>query len=81
MKRFFQTLKNIWKIEELRKRILYTLALLAVYRLGCFVVIPGIDASPPYIALGIQRSSPIMMASALGSSADCARNVAKFTRL
>ena len=45
MKRFFQTLKNIWKIEELRKRILYTLALLAVYRLGCFVVIPGIDAS------------------------------------
>lgn len=45
MKRFFQTLKNIWKIEELRKRIVYTLALLAVYRLGCFVVIPGIDAS------------------------------------
>lgn len=45
MKRFFQTLKNIWKIEELRKRILYTLVLLAVYRLGCFVVIPGIDAS------------------------------------
>jgi len=45
MKKFFQTLKNIWKIEELRKRIVYTLALLAVYRLGCFVVIPGIDAS------------------------------------
>ena len=45
MKRFFQTLKNIWKIDELRKRILYTLALLAVFRLGCFIVIPGIDAA------------------------------------
>ncbi|MCF0172405.1 MAG: preprotein translocase subunit SecY [Bacteroidales bacterium] len=45
MKRFIQTLKNIWKIEDLRKRILYTLALIAVYRLGCYIVIPGIDAS------------------------------------
>ncbi len=45
MASFTQTLKNIWKIEELRKRILYTLALIAVYRLGCYIVIPGIDAS------------------------------------
>ena len=45
MANFVQTLKNIWKIEELRKRILYTIALIAVYRLGCFIVIPGIDAS------------------------------------
>ena len=45
MANFTQTLKNIWKIEELRKRILYTLALIAVYRLGCYIVIPGIDAS------------------------------------
>ena len=45
MASFVQTLKNIWKIEELRKRILYTIALIAVYRLGCFIVIPGIDAS------------------------------------
>ena len=41
-KKFVETLKNIYKIEELRKRILYTLGLLLVYRLGCFVVIPGI---------------------------------------
>ena len=45
MASFTQTLKNIWKIEELRKRILYTIALIAVYRLGCYIVIPGIDAS------------------------------------
>mgnify|MGYP002622909393 CR=1 FL=1 len=45
MASFTQTLKNIWKIEELRKRILYTLALIAVYRLGCYIVIPGVDAS------------------------------------
>ncbi|MBP5505558.1 MAG: preprotein translocase subunit SecY [Bacteroidales bacterium] len=45
MASFTQTIKNIWKIEELRKRILYTLLLIAVYRLGCYIVIPGIDAS------------------------------------
>ena len=42
-KKFVETLQNIYKIEELRKRILYTLGLLLVYRLGCFVVIPGIN--------------------------------------
>ena len=42
-KKLVETLKNIYKIEELRKRIGYTLLLLLVYRLGCFVVIPGIN--------------------------------------
>ena len=42
-KKFVETLKNIYKIEELRKRILSTLGLLLVNRLGCFVVIPGIN--------------------------------------
>ncbi|HMX38689.1 MAG TPA: preprotein translocase subunit SecY [Saprospiraceae bacterium] len=37
--------KNIWSIKELRERILFTLALLLVYRLGTFVVLPGIDAT------------------------------------
>ena len=45
MKKFFETIKNIFKIEELRKRIVYTCLLLLVYRLGCFVVLPGIDAT------------------------------------
>lgn len=43
--RFIQTLKNIWTIEELRKRILITLLLVLVYRLGCYVVLPGISPS------------------------------------
>ncbi len=43
MKKLIETIKNIFKIEELRKRILYTLGLLLIYRLGCFVVIPGLN--------------------------------------
>jgi len=43
MKKLFETLRNIWKIEELRARILYTLGILLVYRLGTHVVLPGID--------------------------------------
>lgn len=43
--KFINTLKNIWKIEELRNRILITLGFLAVYRFGAQVVLPGIDAS------------------------------------
>lgn len=43
--KFINTLKNIWKIEELRNRILFTLGLLTVYRFGAQVVLPGIDAS------------------------------------
>ena len=45
MKRFLTTLNNIWNIEELRKRILLTIGLLAVYRFGAFIVLPGVDAS------------------------------------
>lgn len=43
MKSFFETLKNIFKIEDLRNRILYTLGILLIYRLGSYVVLPGID--------------------------------------
>jgi len=45
MKKFINTLKNIWSIEELRKRIVFTLALLLIYRLGVQIVLPGIDAN------------------------------------
>ena len=45
MKKFFETIKNIFKIEELRKRIGYTLLLILVYRLGCQIVLPGVDAT------------------------------------
>ena len=45
MRKFIETIKNIFKIEDLRKRIVYTLLLILVYRFGCFVVLPGIDAT------------------------------------
>ena len=43
MKKFFETLKNIWKVEDLRQRILITILFTAIYRFGSFVVLPGID--------------------------------------
>jgi preprotein translocase subunit SecY len=43
MKKIVDTIKNIWSIEELRNRILFTLTLLLVYRVGCHVVLPGIN--------------------------------------
>ena len=43
--KFFETISNIWKIEELKNRILVTLGLLLVYRFGAQVVLPGIDAA------------------------------------
>ncbi len=45
MKKFIETISNIWKIEELRNRILITLGLLLVYRFGCQIVLPGIDSA------------------------------------
>jgi len=45
MKRLIETLRNINKIDELRKRILYTLGIILIYRLGSYVVIPGVDPS------------------------------------
>ncbi|MGK0280073.1 MAG: preprotein translocase subunit SecY, partial [Litorivivens sp.] len=45
MKNFIQTLRNIWSIEELRNRILTTLALLLVFRIGSYIVLPGIDSA------------------------------------
>jgi preprotein translocase subunit SecY len=45
MKKFFESLSNVWKIEELKNRILVTLGLLLVYRFGAHVTLPGIDAT------------------------------------
>lgn len=44
MQKFFEAVGNIFKIEDLRNRLLFTLALLAVYRLGAHIPTPGIDA-------------------------------------
>jgi preprotein translocase subunit SecY len=45
MKKFIESLVNIWKIEELKNRILITLGILLVYRFGAQVTLPGIDAT------------------------------------
>ena len=43
MAKFVETIKNIYKIEELRTRIGYTLLLVLMYRLGCYILLPGLD--------------------------------------
>ena len=63
-KKLRETLKNIYKIEELRKRVGYTLLLLLVYRLGCFVVIPGIN--PNLLGEGSALASQMNDNSLLG---------------
>lgn len=57
--KFIQTIKNIFKIEDLRARILYTLAIVALYRLGKYITLPGID---PALLEGLrnQTASGIM---------------------
>jgi preprotein translocase subunit SecY len=45
MNKFLETLKNIWSIKELRDKILYTLMVLAIYRVGTHIVLPGVNAT------------------------------------
>jgi preprotein translocase subunit SecY len=45
VKKFIDKLKNIWSIDELRKRIVYTILLVLVYRVGCYIALPGINPS------------------------------------
>ena len=59
MKRFIQTLKNIYKIDELRKRIGFTLALVLIYRFGSHVTLPGVDPQQ-LLALKNQSSSGLL---------------------
>ncbi len=57
--RLVETIKNIWSVEELRKRILITLFFVLIYRLGSFIVIPGIDPEA-LSGLAKQTSSGLM---------------------
>jgi len=52
MRKLIDTLRNIYKIEELRNRILYTLGILLIYRLGSFIVLPGVD---PHMLSSLQQ--------------------------
>ncbi len=59
MKKFIETLKNIWKIEDLRNRLITTVLFVLIYRFGSFVVLPGVDANA-LAALKSQTSGGIM---------------------
>ena len=59
MRQLIETIKNIWKIEDLRKRILYTLGILLIYRLGSFITLPGIDPNQ-LAALKKQTSTGVL---------------------
>jgi len=60
MKKLIQKLKEIWKIEELRERIISTLLLVAVYRLGSYIILPGIDTDALSRELENQQSANIL---------------------
>ncbi len=61
MKKLIETLKNIYKIEDLRSRLGLTLLLIAVYRFGSFVILPGIDPNPAnFESLKSQTSDGIL---------------------
>lgn len=60
MKKFIQTLKNIWTIEELRNKIVVTLGLLFVYRFGTHIVLPGIDPNKIQAAAANTRSNGLL---------------------
>lgn len=54
MKKLIQTIRNIWKIDDLRKRIIYTVGIILIYRFGSYVVLPGVD---PGMLANLQNQS------------------------
>ncbi|MBM3432753.1 MAG: preprotein translocase subunit SecY [Bacteroidetes bacterium] len=58
MKNLIKTLKNIWSIEELRGKILYTILMILVYRIGAHIVLPGIN--PSAMDAGMQNNTGIL---------------------
>ncbi len=60
MKRLIETFQNIWKIEELKQRILTTLGLVLIYRLGSYVVLPGVNTEVLAAANAASESSGII---------------------
>jgi len=52
MKKFITTLQNIWKIEELRKRLIFTIIMIAVFRFGAHVLLPGVNKAALELAAG-----------------------------
>ncbi len=68
MKRFIQTIRNIFSIEDLRVRILNTIGFLIIFRLGTYIVIPGIDATHPSLSGGSSEGILGLLNTFLGGS-------------
>ena len=60
MKKFIEYLKNCWKVEDLRQRILITILFVAIYRFGSFVVLPGINPPTSWNNLQSQTAGGLM---------------------
>lgn len=60
MSKFIETLKNIWNIKELRERILFTLLLLGIFRLGSYIILPGVDAVALDAATGATNGADLL---------------------
>ena len=60
MKKLVQTLKNIWAIEELRNKIVITLALVLTYRIGNHIVLPGLDPNGIEAAQQASKSNGLL---------------------
>jgi preprotein translocase subunit SecY len=69
VKKFFQTLRNIWSIDDLRSKIIVTLSLIFVYRLGTFVVLPGIDPNKLSALSGNAKSGALGLIDAFSGGA------------
>jgi preprotein translocase subunit SecY len=67
VKKFIQTLRNIWSIEELRSKIIVTLTLVLVYRFGAHIVLPGID--PTKLNLSGARTGALGLLAAFAGGA------------
>jgi preprotein translocase subunit SecY len=69
MKKFFTTLSNIWKIDDLRVRITNTLLFLLIYRVGSFVVLPGVSPASVYGKQGAEGLTGLLNMFSGGSFA------------
>lgn len=60
MNKFIETLKNIFSIKELKDKILYTIFILAIFRFGSFVVLPGVDTKALEVAAGSREANDLL---------------------
>src|ERR1700735_1119740 len=69
MKKFFQTLRNIWSIDDLKSKIIVTLSLIFVYRVGTYIVLPGIDPNKLSALSGNAKSGALGLIDAFSGGA------------